>query len=127
MISGLDVFHKDNGIHRDIKPLNILVYKGGIIKIADFGISKSSVESLSTISSSSSSGGKPSIIAGTVFYFFFLISLSIIDICFFTLIFSEYMAPEIFRGKSFSINIIYININLILMNIQNNLFIYFNI
>jgi serine/threonine protein kinase len=87
MISGLDVLHKNNRIHRDIKPLNILVYKGGIIKIADFGISKSSVESLSTISSSSSSssssGGKPSIIAGTVFYFLFFISFEIIDVLFF--------------------------------------------
>jgi serine/threonine protein kinase len=43
-VSGLDVLHKNDYIHGNIKPSNILIYKGGIIKISDFdfGISKKS-------------------------------------------------------------------------------------
>jgi len=37
---GLAFIHKNNIIHRDIKPDNILVYEGKIIKIVDFGIAK---------------------------------------------------------------------------------------
>lgn len=37
---GLNFLHKHKNVHRDIKPANILCSSSGIIKIADFGISK---------------------------------------------------------------------------------------
>ena len=37
---GLRDLHRNNIIHRDIKPCNILICKGNKIKIADFGISR---------------------------------------------------------------------------------------
>jgi len=38
--SGLECAHKNNLIHRDIKPHNILVTEDGVAKVADFGIAK---------------------------------------------------------------------------------------
>ena len=38
--SGLECAHKNNLIHRDIKPHNILVTEDGTAKVADFGIAK---------------------------------------------------------------------------------------
>ena len=48
--SGLECAHKNNLIHRDIKPHNILVTEDGIAKVADFGIAK--VASSMTITNS---------------------------------------------------------------------------
>jgi len=42
--SALEVAHKNNLIHRDIKPQNIIVTSDGNIKITDFGIAKSLIE-----------------------------------------------------------------------------------
>lgn len=42
--SALEVAHKNNLIHRDIKPQNIIVTPDGTVKIADFGIAKSLIE-----------------------------------------------------------------------------------
>ena len=37
---GLNVLHKSNIIHRDIKSSNILVFNNNLVKITDFGVSK---------------------------------------------------------------------------------------
>jgi len=42
--NALEVAHKNNLIHRDIKPQNIIVTSDGTVKITDFGIAKSLLE-----------------------------------------------------------------------------------
>ena len=39
LINGLDYIHHKNIVHRDLKPENLLLGKGNILKIVDFGLS----------------------------------------------------------------------------------------
>lgn len=40
LIEGLECLHKSNVIHRDIKPVNILLNNKGEVKTGDFGLSR---------------------------------------------------------------------------------------
>jgi len=42
--NALEVAHKNNLIHRDIKPQNIIITPNGTVKLTDFGIAKSLIE-----------------------------------------------------------------------------------
>ena len=39
LINGLEYIHSQNIVHRDLKPENLLLGKGNILKIIDFGLS----------------------------------------------------------------------------------------
>ena len=39
-LRALDYFHKQNYLHRDVKPENILVRKDGLVKLCDFNFAK---------------------------------------------------------------------------------------
>lgn len=40
MLSGIAFLHSKNIIHRDLKPANTLFTANGVVKIADFGLSR---------------------------------------------------------------------------------------
>ena len=41
IVEGLDTAYKQGVVHRDIKPQNILISEGGMVKIVDFGLARS--------------------------------------------------------------------------------------
>jgi len=45
LAQGLDYLHSIDMVHRDLKPENVLVQPGPLLKISDFGLSKSLSES----------------------------------------------------------------------------------
>ena len=71
MAEALAYAHRQGVIHRDIKPANILIAKGDVVKVTDFGIAKIITGSRSAVSSTHQIVGTP-----------------------------LYMAPEQIRGES---------------------------
>jgi len=59
LLSALSYAHSRGVIHRDIKPANLMVTPGGVVKLMDFGISKSEVRAQLT---------RPGIALGSVHY-----------------------------------------------------------
>ncbi|MBE5791845.1 MAG: PASTA domain-containing protein [Clostridiales bacterium] len=57
ILAALDHAHKNDIIHRDIKPQNILVDRNGEIKVADFGIARLVNQGTGTISSTNTALG----------------------------------------------------------------------
>lgn len=49
---GLDAAHKKSVIHRDIKPQNIIMTKGNVLKITDFGIARATSQATTTAANS---------------------------------------------------------------------------
>ena len=49
---GLDAAHKKSVIHRDIKPQNIIMTKGDVLKITDFGIARATSQATTTAANS---------------------------------------------------------------------------
>ncbi|VDL86865.1 unnamed protein product [Schistocephalus solidus] len=43
LLTGLHYLHKNNVLHRDLKAANILIDKSGVLKIADFGLARTTV------------------------------------------------------------------------------------
>ena len=46
ILQGLGYGHREQIIHRDVKPSNILIDQGGTVKIADYGIAWLTLETL---------------------------------------------------------------------------------
>lgn len=62
MISGVRAAHAKSIIHRDLKPENVLIQSAGqVVKVADFGLSKTAMPGATVVS-------KTGIIAGTPWY-----------------------------------------------------------
>ncbi len=59
--SALEAAHREAIIHRDVKPQNIMITKGGVVKLMDFGIARD--HALETLTKTGSMVGTPSYMA----------------------------------------------------------------
>jgi serine/threonine protein kinase len=88
MLLGLQFLHRNNVAHRDIKPGNVLLNCDGIVKLADFGLSKN-LSGTFKLDDASGFGPNPHSFVGTMSYMVGLVlltSLSVARSLFFVLI-----------------------------------------
>ena len=69
MADGLAAAHQAGILHRDIKPMNILVARNGYAKLADFGLAKLAEDGRIDLATRSPEGStRPGLILGTIAY-----------------------------------------------------------
>ena len=72
LINGLEYIHEHNVVHRDLKPENLLLEKGNILKIIDFGLSNYFTGQLLSTPCGSPCYASPEMVSGNKYNGFYI-------------------------------------------------------